>query len=159
MLALHHRLRPVAALLSAVALFVCAALASDAAGVIHIRPEDLPEPGATESVGNPPITLPQMAPDLLALPNGFEVKLWADGLQIPRQAYIAPNGDVLVVETGARKVTLMRDTDDDGVADFRVDLLAVLFELLPGGIHDLLGLILQFDGGPGHDAQELAVLG
>ncbi len=104
--------------------------------VTHIRAEDLPEPFATESAGNPPITLPQMKPDLLALPNGFEVKLWAEGLQIPRQAYIAPNGDALIVETGARKVTLMRDTDDDGVADFRADLVTDLNQPFGIDMHD-----------------------
>jgi glucose/arabinose dehydrogenase len=104
--------------------------------VTHIRAEDLPEPFATPSVGNAPITLPKLAPDLLALPSGFEVKLWADGFQIPRQAYVTPNGDVLVVETGARKVTLLRDTDDDGVADFRTDLINDLNQPFGIDMHD-----------------------
>jgi glucose/arabinose dehydrogenase len=136
MLSDHRVSRGVAASVSAFALGLAMSWSALAGEITHIRAEDIPAPFATESAGNPPIALPQMSPELLALPDGFEVKLWAEGLQIPRQAYIAPNGDVLVVETGARKVTLMRDTDDDGVADFRVDLVTELNQPFGIDMHD-----------------------
>ena len=80
--------------------------------------------------------------------NGLEVSAFARGLQHPRWIYVLPNGDVLVAETNAPKrpddskglrglamrllmkrsggaapsadrITLLRDTDGDGVADVR----------------------------------------
>jgi glucose/arabinose dehydrogenase len=86
-------------------------------------------------------SLPDPAP-------GFSVNAFAAGLDHPRWLYVLPNGDVLVAETNAPerpeehkgirgwvmkkvmqragagvpsadRITLLRDTDGDGVADFR----------------------------------------
>jgi glucose/arabinose dehydrogenase len=80
--------------------------------------------------------------------EGFEVGAFADNLDHPRWIYVLPNGDVLVAETNAPekpddnggikgwfvglfmdkagaatksadRITLLRDTDGDGVADLR----------------------------------------
>jgi glucose/arabinose dehydrogenase len=80
--------------------------------------------------------------------TGLAVSRFADGLQHPRWLYVLPNGDVLVAETdapekpedgkgvrgqmmkllmkragsghpSADRITLLRDTDGDGVADMR----------------------------------------
>lgn len=78
--------------------------------------------------------------------EGMEVAAFADGLAHPRWLYVLPNGDVLVAETNAPpketkgikaritqwmmkragaggesadRITLLRDTDGDGVADRR----------------------------------------
>ncbi|MBY0268653.1 MAG: sorbosone dehydrogenase family protein [Burkholderiales bacterium] len=88
---------------------------------------------------------PQSAP-------GTQVAAFADGLDHPRWLYVLPNGDVLVAETNAppkpgaewsirgwlmgvvmkragagvpsaNRITLLRDTDGDGRADFRSVLL------------------------------------
>jgi glucose/arabinose dehydrogenase len=82
--------------------------------------------------------------------TGAQVNVFADGLDHPRWLYVLPNGDVLVAETNgpgngiggikgwvmgqvmsragagvpsANRITLLRDTDGDGVADFRSILL------------------------------------
>lgn len=89
--------------------------------------------------------MPQGAP-------GTNVSAFASGLDHPRWLYVLPNGDVLVAETNAppkpedakgirgwlmglvmkragaavpsaNRITLLRDTDGDGVADFRSVLL------------------------------------
>ena len=82
-------------------------------------------------------------------PDGFSVSRWADGLDYPRWFYLLPNGDVLVAEarsvllpshdrqdpgtdgmirsralgTSANRITLLRDADGDGLADFRTTFL------------------------------------
>ncbi len=61
-------------------------------------------------------------PDLgrLQLPPGFKANLFADGLTNARWLQIAPNGDVMLAEAEAGKITLLRDTKGDGKADMRV---------------------------------------
>jgi glucose/arabinose dehydrogenase len=95
--------------------------------------------------GWPAGTRPTAAP-------GTRVAVFADGLDHPRWLYVLPNGDVLVAETNAppkpddgkgikgwvmgmamkragagvasaNRITLLRDSDGDGVADFRSVLL------------------------------------
>jgi len=87
--------------------------------------------------------------------EGLRVAAFADGLDHPRWLYVLPNGDVLVAETAAperpeegkgvkgffmkqamkdagsavpsaNRITLLRDTDGDGVADRRSVLLSNL---------------------------------
>ena len=87
--------------------------------------------------------------------EGLRVAAFADGLDHPRWLYVLPNGDVLVAETAAperpeegkgvkgffmkqamkdagsavqsaNRITLLRDTDGDGVADRRSVLLTNL---------------------------------
>ena len=99
---------------------------------------------------------PQAAP-------GTQVAAFADKLDHPRWLYVLPNGDVLVAETNAppkpegrqgisgwvmgrvmqragaaapsaNRITLLRDTDGDGRADFRSVLLA--------GLHSPFGMAL-----------------
>lgn len=82
--------------------------------------------------------------------EGTQVNIFARDLQHPRWLYVLPNGDVLVAETNApprdnkgfrswvmgwfmnkagstgesaNRITLLRDTDNDGVADLRSPLL------------------------------------
>jgi glucose/arabinose dehydrogenase len=95
--------------------------------------------------GWPPGVTPQAAP-------GMSVAAFASGLDHPRWLYVLPNGDLLVAETNAppkpddakgikgwlmglvmkragagapsaNRITLLRDTDGDGVADMRTVLL------------------------------------
>jgi glucose/arabinose dehydrogenase len=89
-------------------------------------------------------------------PPGLEVKKFAGDLSHPRWLYVLPNGDVLVAETNApvrpedgkgikgfffkyfqgragggvpsaNRITLLRDTDGDGVADVRSVFLTNLY--------------------------------
>jgi glucose/arabinose dehydrogenase len=76
-------------------------------------------------IGWPKGKMPTAAP-------GFEVTLFAENLDNPRQAYPLPNGDILVVEAirewpsradrpekSRNRITLFRDTNKDGKPDIR----------------------------------------
>jgi glucose/arabinose dehydrogenase len=92
----------------------------------------LPAPFTTPSarntskvIGWPKSKMPTPAP-------GFEVSLFAENFDNPRQAYVLPNGDILVVEAtrewpgradrpekSANRITLFRDTNGDGKPEVR----------------------------------------
>lgn len=110
----------------------------------------IPTVNVAKAVGWPEGLLPTAAP-------GTQVNLFAADLQHPRWLYELPNGDVLVAESNAppkpennkggikgwvmglmkkkagagvpsaNRITLLRDTDADGVADFRTVLLEGLY--------------------------------
>jgi glucose/arabinose dehydrogenase len=81
--------------------------------------DSLPAPFATPSVRNNskvmgwPENLTPKAPD------GFMVTRYADKFKNPRWLYVADNGDVFLAESGAGQVILLRDTDNDGIAETR----------------------------------------
>ena len=99
----------------------------------------LPAPFTTPSarntskvIGWPKSKMPSPAP-------GFEVSLFAENFDNPRQAYVLPNGDILVVEAtrewpgradrpdkSANRITLFRDTNGDGKPDIRETFLTGL---------------------------------
>ena len=101
----------------------------------------VPTVDVADAVGWPPGATP-------TAPAGLAVKAFASGLDHPRWLYVLPNGDVLVAETNAppkpddgrgfkgammklfmkkagagtpsaNRITLLRDTNGDGVADTR----------------------------------------
>ena len=114
----------------------------------------LPAPFATPSarnnskvIGWPQGKMPTPAP-------GFEVSLFAEKLDNPRQAYVLPNGDILVVEAtrewpgradrpekSANRITLFRDTNQDGKPDVRETFLTGLN--MPHGMAVLGKLVLR----------------
>jgi glucose/arabinose dehydrogenase len=96
----------------------------------------LPAPFASPSVRNtskvigwPKGQMPKAAP-------GFAVSLFAENLDNPRQAYVLPNNDVLVVEAirefpgrpakSSNRITLFRNTDNDGKHEIRGTFLSGL---------------------------------
>ena len=85
----------------------------------------LPEPFATESIDRRTKVIGWPEGKAPTAPQGFEVKPFATNLKHPRWIYILPNDDVLVAESddaekgSADRITLLRDTNDDGVADER----------------------------------------
>jgi len=107
----------------------------------------LPKPYATPSVRNRSKVLgwpvgrgPKPLP-------GFKVNLYADKLDSPRRAYVLPNKDVLIVESrrteygrrrgrkrrtqrkrppSSNRITLLRDTDQDGTPELRKAFLTGL---------------------------------
>lgn len=120
----------------------------------------IPTVNIAPAEGWPSGVLPQAAP-------GMGVSAFASKLDHPRWLYVLPNGDVLVAETNAppkpedakgikgwlmglvmksagagvpsaNRITLLRDTHGDGVADFRSVLL--------DGLHSPFGMVLV-----GHD--------
>src|SRR4028118_41703 len=80
---------------------------------------NLPKPFASNSASKPPnvVALPQNP--TLKVPAGFQVNVYADGLEAPRWLALTPNGDVLVTETRQNRIRLLRDTNGDGVADVK----------------------------------------
>jgi glucose/arabinose dehydrogenase len=81
------------------------------AGLGHheIRVDQLPPPYATRSAGNPPWTRKRPANAQLHLPPGFHIALYATGIDDPRNMILAPNGDVIVAQSGANQITILRN--------------------------------------------------
>lgn len=86
---------------------------------IEIRPSDLPPPYATGSVSNSARSVPRPSDATLRVPPGFRAAVFADGLSDARWLAVAANGDVFLAQPDPGKVTLLRDADGDGRAEFR----------------------------------------
>lgn len=84
---------------------------------IVINIDDLPLPFATESASKPPEIIPIPDNPVLKVPRGFQVNIFAEGLNQPRWLALTPNGEVLVTETRLNQIRLLKDTNQDGVAD------------------------------------------
>ncbi|AFY41430.1 sorbosone dehydrogenase family protein [Nostoc sp. PCC 7107] len=84
---------------------------------IRINLQKLPPPFATESASKRPdvVSIPQNP--VLRVPPGFQVNVFAEGLEAPRWLSLTPSGDVLVTETRENRIRLLRDSNGDGVAD------------------------------------------
>jgi glucose/arabinose dehydrogenase len=91
---------------------------------IRIDPSTLPTPGATPSSANPPEYEPRPQGDTITVPPGFRANVFAKDLDNPRWLQVAPNGDVFVA--GAGKVTVLRDSDGDGIAETRASFVSEL---------------------------------
>jgi glucose/arabinose dehydrogenase len=100
---------------------------------------ELPQPFATPSVRNTSKVIGWPQGKTPAAASGFEVSLFADKLDNPRQAYVLPNKDILIVEAtrewpgradrpdkSANRITLFRDTNGDGNPDVRAVFLTGL---------------------------------
>jgi glucose/arabinose dehydrogenase len=92
----------------------------------------LPAPFATPSARNNSKVIGWPAGKMPTPAPGFEVTLFADNLANPRQAYVLPNGDILIVEAirewpgradrpekSANRITLFRDSNRDGKPELR----------------------------------------
>lgn len=91
---------------------------TDAPGVRRrITTADMPAPFATESVDNGPGYAPRPADAWPKAPAGFTVQQFATGLNNPRVIVTAPNGDLFVAESKPNRVRVLRDADNDGVAE------------------------------------------
>ncbi|WP_413199902.1 PQQ-dependent sugar dehydrogenase [Nostoc piscinale] len=84
---------------------------------IRINLQKLPPPFATKSASKRPevVSIPQNP--VLRVPPGFQVNVFAEGLDAPRWLALTPSGDVLVTETRENRIRLLRDSNGDGVAD------------------------------------------
>jgi glucose/arabinose dehydrogenase len=74
-----------------------------------ISPAKLPTPAEDSSVANSSETVRRPDGALPQVPPGFAVSVFADGLSDARYLDVLPNGDVLLAETRADKVTLLHD--------------------------------------------------
>lgn len=123
----------------------------------------LPAPYTTKSATKRVEVIDWPAGKTPVAPAGFTVAEFAGGLQSPRWAYVAPNGDVFVSEaatlpkgakkqvvaalrldksrslqaTSANRITLFRDTDGDGKPDLRSVFLA--------GLNQPFGMLIMGD--------------
>ncbi|MGO4771048.1 sorbosone dehydrogenase family protein [Flavobacterium sp. W22_SRS_FK3] len=101
------------------------ALAKQPANVVKTAIGDitLPPPFATESKSNNSKVIGWPEGKTPTAPEGFKVTKFADGFENPRWTYIAPNGDIFVVESGTRssknQITVLRDKDKDGKFETR----------------------------------------
>jgi glucose/arabinose dehydrogenase len=96
----------------------------------------LPPPFATPSVRNTSKVIGWPKGKTPTPASGFEVSLFAENLNNPRQAYALPNGDILVVEAirefpdrpakSSNRISLFRDTNGDGKPDLRETFLSGL---------------------------------
>lgn len=85
-----------------------------------IRVQAIDLPAATAPIPhntNPPPRALRPPRGGLTLPEGFTATLWAQGLNGPRNMVVLPNGDVVVSEQIAGRITIIRDANNDGVAD------------------------------------------
>jgi len=108
------------------------------AGIAHADQDQIP--GHRYDLGDKPLIAPYATPSVVngprhrrrpddikpRAPKGFRVKLFAEGLVTPRNMAVADNGDVLVVETSRGRITVLRDTDNNGVADQKEQFAAGL---------------------------------
>jgi glucose/arabinose dehydrogenase/cytochrome c2 len=77
----------------------------------HFTLADLPAPYATQSAGNGPQVVPQPDGAEPAVPPGFTLKKFAEGLSNPRLLRTAPNGDIFIAETAPGRIRVMRTQD------------------------------------------------
>jgi len=99
---------------------------TEAPGIARlIRPQDLPPPYATRSAGNFSRVVARPAGAALKLPPGFSVMAYAAGFDVPRQMKLAPNGDIFLAESGAKRILVLRPAPGGGqpqVTVFAADL-------------------------------------
>ncbi len=86
----------------------------------EIKASDLPAPKIENEVNNGPRVIPRPEGATLNMPPGFEIGTFAEGgFTRPRWMALAPNGDVFLADSMGGKITVLRDTNNDGVADQR----------------------------------------
>jgi len=85
---------------------------------VHPQPraESLPNPSAATANSNRRV--PQPDGTLPTVPAGFAVASYAE-LRAPRVMAYAPNGDLFVSSPASNSITVLRDTNNDGVIEAR----------------------------------------
>ena len=77
----------------------------------YITPSDLQAPYNSPSTANNAVVVAKPADARLRVPLGFQVKLFASGLDNPRLIRVAPNGDIFITESGAGRIRVLRPSD------------------------------------------------
>jgi len=90
---------------------------------IRVTVDDLPEPYTTPSARQPPQVVDIPDEPTLNVPDGFDVEIFADDIPFARWLAVTPDGDVLCASARTNAIYLLRDTDDDGVADEKHEFL------------------------------------
>src|SRR5262245_49843723 len=84
-----------------------------------IKVVDLPPPEVQSGPVNFSKVIPRPEGAQLQMPAGFSVTEYAADLAKPRWMALAPNGDVFVSESETNRITILRDTNNDGKVDDR----------------------------------------
>src|SRR6185436_1624443 len=83
-----------------------------------IKVADLPPPEVLTGPRNQSRVIPRPEGAQLTLPPGFQVSVFAESdLQQPRHMVLASNGDVFVSEPQGNRISILRDTNNDGSVD------------------------------------------
>src|SRR5215469_13390688 len=82
--------------------------------VRKITAENLPAPYATDSSNNGPKLVARPEGAWPQAPKGFQVQLYATGLDNPRLVRTAPNGDIFLAESRGGKIKVFRGMTADG---------------------------------------------
>jgi glucose/arabinose dehydrogenase len=82
-------------------------------------PSQLPDAPAPTAIplGGDPVSLAGVPGKSISLPPGFEINLFADGLDSPRMMTLGPDGHIYVAERGAGRILRLPDEDHDGSPD------------------------------------------
>ena len=84
---------------------------------ILVKVSDLPAPDTNaSSVNYPQLLMEQPASSKFHVPQGFAISVFSKVLDA-RWLAVAPNGDVFVAQTNMNQITVLRDKNNDGVAD------------------------------------------
>lgn len=83
----------------------------------HVRAAELPKAHATPSVANSAGRVSRPTDARLRVPDGFRSTLFRVGLRGPRWMAVAANGDVVLAESNAGRLSILRDADGDGRAE------------------------------------------
>src|SRR4029453_3701731 len=88
--------------------------------VVALAAQQLPPPNTTEWFRKTTRIVAMPEGQMPKAPAGFAVNLFADRLTFPRFMALAPNGDVFLAESRPMgSITVLRDADNDGVAEVR----------------------------------------
>ena len=86
----------------------------------EIKLADLPAPQVQTGPRNQSRVIPRPEGAQLTVPPGFRIGVYAEGdLQQPRGLALAPNGDVFVSESQPNRISILRDSNNDGRVDER----------------------------------------
>jgi glucose/arabinose dehydrogenase len=96
-----------------------------------VAADTLPPPYATPSVSRPSVFIGWPTGKKPLAPPGFVVSIYASGFNSPRWIYQGPNGDIFVAESrtgtnAANRITILRDTNRNGIPELRQTFLQSL---------------------------------
>ena len=80
----------------------------------RITASDLPAASLARSPSNYPRIVARTAEQKPIVPAGFQVELFASGLDDPRRLRVAPNGDVFVAESQSGRIRVLRPAEGGG---------------------------------------------
>jgi glucose/arabinose dehydrogenase len=88
-------------------------------------PSKLPDPRAPTAIPllETAVPLPGIPGKSIALPPGFGISVFVDGLDNPRMMTIGPDGHLYVAERGAGRILRLPDANLDGIVD-QIDIVA-----------------------------------